>query len=241
MDQPLYDIYFTGNMVEGVDVNAGKSNLAALFKLSTEQVSKYFDGKAHLLKRGIDKNGALKYKAALHKAGLMVAVRAHTPPSQMAANTEKKAPPETQQSSTEEDWSLAPAGSDVLKPNERKSVEKRDIDTSEIKMVSAFMNTDPEPKPDIPPPDTRHISLAPTGEDLVEASTPPPPPAMNIENIDLAPPGADLEEIHPDITPLNPDTSKLSIAEPGVELLEGQSNPPPPPAPNTDHITVKEE
>jgi hypothetical protein len=244
MEQPLYDIYFTGKLVEGVDTGTGKANLAALFKRSEQQIATFFDGKPHLLKRAIDKPGAIKYKAALHKAGLLVAVKAH----QTAATQTSSAAPTDQQATTaasaasepEPDWSLAPPGSDVLQANERKTVAPRDIDTSAIKMVPAFMSTDPEPQPSVPAPDVSHLSVAATGTDLLATKPPPAPsPEVNIDAISLAPAGTELEEIHPHVIPLNPDTSQLSLADAGAELLEGQTKATPPPAPNTDHLTVK--
>ena len=245
MDQPLYDIYFTGALVEGADLQTAKDGFARMFKASPEAVAKFFNGKPQALKRGVDKAEALKYKAALHKAGMMVAFKAHqadTPATTKAsatsvADTAAQATPST---STQEDWSLAPTGSDVLRADERKHVPTQDIDTSAIKMVSAFANLDPEPKVTPPAPDTSHISVAAVGEDLlIDKPEAPPPLPLNLDDITLAPPGADLEELHDDLPPLNPDISGISLAEPGVDLLEGQQKPAPPAAPNTDHLKLQ--
>lgn len=252
MDQPLYDIYFTGQLVEGIDTSTAKANLASLFKTTAENVAKIFNGKPQALKRGVNKAEALKYKAALHKAGLLVAVKAH---QAAAANSQPKPSPipaaatptptptatpiPTPAAKTEdEDWTLAPAGSDVLKENERKTVAERDIDTSNIKMVSAFMDIEPEAKITPPAPNTAHISVALAGEDLlVDKPQPPPPLPLNLDGITLAPPGTELEELHDDLPPLNPDISGISIAEVGADILENEPKQAPPP-PNTDHISV---
>lgn len=233
MDQPLYDVFFTGKLVEGADPNTARDSFAKLFKASPEAVEKFFNGKAQALKRGVNKEEALKYKAALHKAGMMVAFKAHQTEASAAAPQPAVA--------GEEDWSLAPVGSDVLKPDERHDVAPREIDTSAIKMVSAFATVEEEAKPVPPAPDTSHISVAQAGEDLlVDKPEAPPPLPLDLDSITLAPPGTELEELHDDLPPLDPDISGLSMAEAGVDILEGQPKKQPPPAPNTDHIKVAE-
>ncbi len=258
MDQPLYDIYFTGKLVEGIDTGTAQANFAKLFKMAPDNAAKLFNGKAQSLKRGVDKAEALKYKAALHKAGLLVAFKAHQPspsttndattPEATNTSSPKVSPRQTStavnatstESTTQQaDWSLAAVGSDVLKEGERQQVPERDIDTSNIKMVSAFVDLTPEPKAAPPAPDTSHISVAAVGEDLLaDKPEPPPPLPLDIDAITLAPPGTELEELHADLPPLNPYISALSLAEAGTDLLEGQTNEPPPPPPKTDHISV---
>lgn len=240
MNQPLYDIYFTGQLVEGTDIATGKANLAKLFKASPENVQKFFNGKPHLLKRAVDKPAALKYKAALHKAGLLVAFKAHqssvSTPTATTATAAHTTKPDNQR---EPALSLAPVGTEVLTASERPSIKTQEIDTSAIKMVSAFMDPTPEQKTIPPAPDTRHMSIAAAGSDLLtdQPETPQPPP-VDTSAITLAPAGTELEELHDKATPLNPDTSKLSIAPPGSDLREGQPPSPTKPAPNTEHIRL---
>ncbi len=241
MDQPLYDIFFTGQLVEGTDPEPAKQNLAKIFKTTPEAVAKLFTGKPKALKRGIDKPEALKYKAALHKAGLLVAFKAHqpTPPASPIVDAPENSRTE---STTELDWSLAPPGDDLLKAGERREVTARDIDTSNIKMISAFADIEPETTTAPPPPDTSHLSAAAVGEDLlVDKPDDPPPLPLDLEGLSLAPPGTELEELHSDLQPLDPDISALSMAEPGADILAGETKPAPPAAPNTDHMSVAKE
>ena len=249
MDQPLYDVIFSGQLVEGIDTETAKNNLATLFKTTPANVEKIFSGKPQPLKRGIDKAQALKYKAALHKAGLLVSFRPQQSASEAAPPTSSPveqpkenvpAPtPQPEPAAAEEDWSLAPTGSDLLKANEKQPVAEVSVDTSNIKMVSAFMEPEPEVKELPPAPDTTHISVAAAGEDLlIDKPDAPPPLPLDLDDITLAPPGSDLEQISDDLPPLDPDTSSISMADLGADILEGQVKPAPPPAPNTDHISV---
>lgn len=257
MDQPLYDIYFTGQLVDGTDTATARANLATLFKTTPDNVAKLFNGKPQPLKRGVDKAGALKYKAALHKAGLLVAFKTHQqsrpdneatipaepqPDQNTGSNPGPVTTPITAAASSEQeqtDWSLAPAGSDVLRENERQQITPVEVDTSQIKMVSAFMDLEPDPIELPPAPDTSHITVAASGEDLlVDKPQAPPAPPLDLDAITLAPAGTELEQLHDELPPVNPDTSALSIAAAGVDILEGQTKTEPPPAPNTDHISV---
>lgn len=253
MDQPLYDVYFTGKLVEGADPETAKASFMQLFKADAETAERFFSGKPQVLKRGLDKAEALKYKAVLHKAGMMVAFKAQqeapaapaAPAGQSAPSPSPATPATTRteatESAAEEDWSLAPTGSDVLRPEERHEFTPADIDTSAIKMASAFASMEPDTPAPPPPPDTSHLSAAQAGEDLLpERAPPPPPPDLNLDAMSLAPVGADLEELKSDLPPLDPDTSGLSIADAGADLLEGQSKQQPPAPPNTDHLKVVE-
>jgi hypothetical protein len=247
MDHPLYDIYSTGQLVEGIDTVSAKANLASLFKTTEESVAKVFNGKPQSLKRGVDKAEALRYKATLHKAGILVAVKAHqathsskqdqTTTSQTVQTTVNPLP--NQLTNTEEKkWSLAPTGSDVLRDNERHSIPARDIDTSNIKMVSAFIDPLPEEKATPPTPDTRHISVAVAGEDLlVDKPQTAPSLPLDLDGITLTPLGMEPNNPQEKLAYLGPDTSDMSIAEVGADILENKSKQVPSP-PNTDHISV---
>ncbi len=247
MSDQRYDIYFTGQLVEGVALETAKQHFTTLFKAAPDHVEKIFNGKPQLLKKDVSKEAALKYKSVLHKAGMMTAFKAHQSITQVEEPTaqENIAAQNTVTQTgepTSAEFSLAPVGSDVLKENERTIVEAKEIDTSNIKMVSAFMDLEPEPKEIPPAPDTSHISVAAAGADiLAEKPHAPEAPPMNLDAITLAPPGTELEELHEELPELNPDTSQLSIAEAGADLLEGQIKPADPAPPNTDHISIKQE
>lgn len=254
MEQPLFDIMFNGELVEGTDTKTAKQNLAKLFKSTPESMDKLFTGKPQVLKRGVDKAEALKYKAALHKAGVLARFKAHQtdttdtappPPSQatapqIAAKPASQTAPTEQSNTADEDWSLAPTGSELLKANEKKPIVNADIDTSSIKLVSAFMEPVVEQREAPPAPDTSHFSVAGVGEDLLaEKPEAPPPLPLDLDSLSLAPAGSDLEELHYGLPEVNPDTSYLSIAEAGADLLEGQQKQEPPPPPDTSHLRIK--
>jgi hypothetical protein len=241
MDQPLYDIICTGQLVEGSNPDDAQQKLAQLFKTSNDKVAHFFDGKAHALKRGVDKATALKYKAALHKAGIVVGFKAHqhaAVPNQ--ADTAAVSTPTQPQ--RDADLTLAPAGTAVLREEERHEFVARDIDTSAINLASPFIEPVTEQHSSAAAPNVSHISMAEVGADL-NPDAPPPPPELplNLDELSLAPAGTELEQLQEKLPPLDPDTSALSMAPAGSDILEGQTKPAPPPAPNTEHIFLSED
>ncbi|GEM_PF-1223263 len=197
MDQPLYDIYFSGQLIEGTSPESARAKLAELFKSSPDTIARIFNGKAQALKRGVNRADALTYKAAFHRAGLIVNVKAQQStvpktltvsaqqteiPTASSPATSNQAPtgqaptthPDHQITSTARagnpehgDWSVAPSGSNVLKEHERKKPVSRDIDTSAIQMVSVFFEPQAAITETVAAPDVRHLSVAPVGEDIL--------------------------------------------------------------------------
>ena len=243
MTPPLYDIYFTGQLVEGTSQEIAQKNLAQLFKTNIDTVAKLFNGNPQVLKRGIDKTGALKYKAALHKAGVLVAFKAHQPETLTSAENKPDANEKNiaKNISTQTPLSIAALGSDVLNDNEKKVIETRDIDTHAIKLMSVF--AEPQSREKEPPetPDTSHLSMAKIGENLLE-STPvlAPPLELDLDAISVAPVGADLEQLRDNTPTLTPNIIGISIAPVGSNLAPNNRGKKPPLAPNTDHFSLSE-
>jgi hypothetical protein len=243
MDQQRYDIYFTGKIAEGISEEVAQQNLATLFKTSVDKISRLFNGKTQLLKKGMDKAATVKYKAAFEGAGLVVAfkkVAAVTPVPASGQQVPSTPPPQvTKNVETAGSMTLAPAGSDVLREDERIAIPEVTIDTSNIKLVSTFMEVKAQEKPATAAPDTSHIKVAEVGVDILEEKPAPTPPLdLNLDDISLAPVGSDLEELHDDLPPLDPDISGITLAEVGADVLPDKEEKPVPAAPNIDHLSV---
>lgn len=229
---PLYDIYLTGKLAEGLTAADAGARLAQLFKAERATMTALLTGKPRLLKRGVDRATALKYRAALARIGVEVAFKA-----QAAAE------PEIAAARTRGDWTLAPAGADVLKAEEKRPVAARDIDTTALSLAPAgtpLEEADPLP---IAAPDVSHISVAAAGEDLLrqEEKSAPATATPAAGHWTLAPAGTPLENLPrfgADQT--NAEAAPgWSLAPAGTELLSaGERHRDNPPAPNTDHLRV---
>lgn len=67
----MHNILFSGDLVDGVDLQQAKTNLSALFKISDPaKIDALLSGKQVTLKKNLDATQAKKYLAVLHKAGI---------------------------------------------------------------------------------------------------------------------------------------------------------------------------
>jgi hypothetical protein len=229
MDDPRYDILFGGELLPGFAPGTVAENLGKLFKATPETVARLMGGGTHALKRGADRETALRYEAAMQKAGARAVLREvaataelphEAPPVAAASPAPASAVPPAPTSVAP--ITLAAAGAELLAGHERRVVEPVVVDTRHIKLVSSFMAPpEPERAPPPPAPDTRHLSIAAPGADLLpERATAQPPPPPDTSAISLAEPGARLgEESAPPAIDL-PDTSAISLAPPGTPLEE---------------------
>lgn len=249
---PLYDIFFAGQLVDGFDEATTRANMGKLFKANAATLDKLFSGKPYAIKRGVDKAGAIKYKAAMQKAGAVALIKAQplaepaptpAPPPQVVdayadedlpSSADIEAAPKEEGGSMADriaamaaepsasaraatfgetesavdtatneidgapaadgELSLAPAGTNVLRDEERAVIEELDIDTSAINLNSSSEEPEALGGNTPPPlnPDTSHLSMGEVGEDI-----------PHLESTAQA---------------LNPDTSHLSMGEVGEDI-----------------------
>lgn len=91
MDTERYDVVFHGEIDQAHTLEEVQHNLAALFKLTQNQLEQVFTTRPYVVKSGIDYQTALKYKAAFERAGALCQIVAV---SQGATPSETILPPE---------------------------------------------------------------------------------------------------------------------------------------------------
>ena len=150
--EPLYNIYYAGEVLAGFDPVQVRRSLGALFKAGDATLDKLFSGSAQLVKRECDKATALKYKQAMEKVGAKPLIKALKQPAASPAPAAAKpqtaaeriaalaaAPdmgdyqpnaassPPAEPAGSDSDLDLEPAGTEVLKPEERSEQVVVDI------------------------------------------------------------------------------------------------------------------
>lgn len=240
METQLYDVYLTGKLAEGITPDIAAQRLAALFKSTPAAMSGLITGKPQLLKRGVDAATATKYRDAVQKAGCEVAFKAQEQaranaapvPVSVTTATETPAPAELQ---------LAPAGTDLLRPDERHTAPTASIDTSYLNV----MPLEPFPAAEHAPvsvPDTSYLTLAAAGDNLLSENERSVPPIAipDIGDLSIAELGAPLETLKNEAAEIHPQIDGLSLAPAGSELLnEDERKHETATAPNTDHIHLQ--
>ena len=156
-----------------------------------------------------------------------------------AASTDSE---QGQQSSEQAGINLAPAGTEVLRENERQEPLTRDIDTSGLEVDAAAQRLSEEPPPHAPTPDTSHLDMGAVGELIPTLPSDEQPLSPDTDAIDLAPEGTDFSDCAaPAAESPALDLSGMDLAPTGSDVLEDKyRHKQAPPAPSTEHISLEE-
>jgi hypothetical protein len=249
---PLYDVCFAGEILEGRELSAVKLKLAKLFQANEATLDKLFSGSTQIVKRGCDRETALKYKKAMERAGAKPVIQAighgkSVPPvaaTKGATGTAEGisrlagSPPEE----TGGDITVAPPGSDVLRPEERATESSPEIDTSAIELMDSGVDLS-DGGPEAPPaPDTSHLSMGAVGEDIPTLASSAQPLSPDLSGIALSPENTDFSDCAPPpVAAPDLDLSSLDLAPSGADMLEETYRPKQDAeAPATDHLELDE-
>ena len=169
MSDQQFDVFFRGDIAPGQVVSEVKERLAGLFKLEAAQVEQLFSGRPTAIRRNLDGAGAKKYEQALLKIGALaelrpVAVEGASAPQAATATPGAPSAEPVEQINTEASISLAPVGSDVLRPDERASVEAENVDVSGLSLEPAggeILHDDEKQSVEATQIDTSHLEVLP--------------------------------------------------------------------------------
>lgn len=248
-DSKRYDIYFAGECLDGHTAADVRAAIGKLFKAEGDTLEQLFSGQRQRIKRDCDRATAVRYQKAMANVGARAIVTnaaapaapsaeqaAATAPSQAA---DAESPPQEAAEDTA-DMSLAPAGSDVLRPEERASIEPASIDVAHISVADAGEDLSIEPIEAVPPVEAPDLEVEDLGVDLDQTPLPEPAAAPDTSAIDLAPADYDLSDCAPPTAPApDVDLDTLSLADTGSDLLsESERQKPQANAPDTSHLAL---
>ncbi|RLQ21589.1 hypothetical protein DWB85_11240 [Seongchinamella sediminis] len=265
--EPLYNIYYAGEILAGYGPDQVRSSLGALFKAGDATLDKLFSGTPQLVKRECDRATALKYKQAMEKVGARPVIKTASP---AAAAEPEAAKPQTaaeriaalaaapdvgtapapgpqptavpaEAGTDSSGLNLSPAGTEVLRPGERPQVVVAEIDTSALDIDPPADRLAGAAPPPPPAPDTSHLSMGEVGEDIPTLASTAEPLSPNTDALVLAPEGTDFSDCaRPEAAPPELDLSALAVSPPGTDVLdEEQRKLASPPPPDTAHITLE--
>lgn len=245
MSTPEFDIIFRGDIVLGHQLAEVKLRLQQLFKVDAAKVDALFTGRPVPLKRKLDEATANKYRAALLKAGAQVvicssnntlAAKVSKPVGQSSARATPLADSTLSSTNTPSldttsaQWSLAPAGSDLLPTNQRPpAASPVVVDVTGLSLRAQNGNLlDAQELQSAPVADVvvPNLELAEVGATLSdEDHLPLPLIDIELEGWDIAEVGADLlhEDERPLIVPVVVDSVDFGLAPAGSDL--GQLKP----------------
>lgn len=246
MTAELFNVVFRGDIAPGQSLAEVQARFAQLFKLSPEKVAAYFSGRPVALKKACDRATAEKFIQALSQIGCQAKLDpventapVVAPAAPKAVAPEAPAAPAALATavSAESAGEATPAGD---------AVEAKQIDISHLSLVkrNPFSTDDEEP---LEPPrmvvapalDLSKLAVEPLSEQWLESEREIPELTLDLSAISLDQLGADLlrpDEV-PVVVPVTVDVSALDLAAAGSDLGELLA-PPPPPAPDTSHLSL---
>lgn len=194
-----YDLFFSGQIMDGQEKTEVRARVARIFRATETQLNRLFSGDPIPIKKGVDMDTAIKYRVTLRDAGALIdVVPARSPEPQSSAPAQPSAPPPasgTAVSSAAEglQFTLAPPRTGSL---EDCAPESHPVEIPDISGLHLAPETEPlAPQGAISTPeiDTSALRLFPadTG-DLRDCQTETPPlPLPDISDLRLIDPDED--------------------------------------------------
>jgi len=185
MSDELFEVAFSGQIKDGVDLAQVKAKVGAMFKADATKLAHLFSGKRMVIKKNIDQAMANKYKTALDNAGAVCEVK-----SLSEASAPNVAEPVAQAA--------------AVSPAPKPSVVSGD--------VPAAPQTDPLGivANDI---DDLAVGIAPIGSNMQNEVKEVAEPELDISGMDMAAAGSDLGQVKKDDDPPPPNTDGLSLVD----------------------------
>lgn len=198
----MFQLVFKGECTPGTDPGTARNNAKNLFKATVEQVDRMFSGQPVVIRNKLEEVQAEKYRAVLHKHGMVAYVQAMEgtappPPSRPAPEPEPRAQSQPEQAPRHpaaEQTAAAdkPASSVAVEPGDRLPVAGEKVDS----ILSGS-----------------GLTLDPVGVTLEEHREAPAPMFQHLDDWTLAPPGTELGVKRDLPPPVVPDVSHLSLAD----------------------------
>ena len=222
MEEAEYRLVYAGEILEGQHKAVVRKRLSQLLKLDDERTEILFSGKAVVVKKATDKKTAQRYLSAFEKAGALLQVQSLAGQDATTENKAGASKSDVGSGDDGQDKSSAgavdgnlqalPAGTDILREDEKAQVEVVDVDTSHLSVQGAVFITD-EPAEEIEAPNVDHLTLAEPGVALGEQQHVDDAEVILDVDFDLADVGADIGPMQEEVAPDAPDTSHIKLED----------------------------
>jgi len=242
--EPLYNIYFAGELLEGQVLQSVRENMARLFKADETTLNKLFSGTPQLLKRDCDKATALKYKLAMEKAGGRPIIKASVEAGTTAPPPE---PEQRNQQSTAERIAALAAAPDVTPypdsepPQQRSTADDRGaVDGHPLDLEAPgteVLRPEERAAPVVNDIDTGALDIDLSAQRLSEEA-PPPPPAPDTAHLSMGEVGDSIPTLPPENEPVAPNTDGFDLAPEGSDFSDCNETEPDAPPVDLSQLAV---
>jgi hypothetical protein len=182
---PLFDLVFTGELIEGCDPAQVRRDLERLFKADAAAISRLFTGKPVIIRKAVDRQTAMRYRAALQQAGALCRIQP------AAATTAGVTPAGARPALTGElaNAAILPPGSILTEYRQPAAPE---FDLSGISVAPPGATLVEQDRKSFTPPAAGAFEVAPPGVVLVEPIPVTPAKIPDISALTMAPPGTEV-------------------------------------------------
>ncbi len=194
MSDELYEVAFSGKISDGADLGEVKARLGGMFKADESKLTQLFSGKRIVIKKNIDKQTAIKFHAALKRAGAECEVRSLSSSGKAASNSSPK--PESPPPAA----SKGPPATPVRTATSADPGDAPPPNTDPLGITGDQIENLP-------------ATVAPVGSDMQDEIKQVTAPAIDISDLDVAPVGADIGSGKKEPDPPPPDTAGISMSE----------------------------
>lgn len=186
MSDDLFEIAFSGQIIEGADPAQVKRQIGQIFKADATRLEQLFSGRRVVIKRQADEATANKYRAAFHRAGAICDIRS------LNSRTSNEA----------------------LNPQPQKDAAHQPYESKypESDMVPQALLSDPLGI-SAESIEALNVDIAPVGSPMQHQIKETPQPSIDIGDLEIAPVGSTLSSAQQKELPPVPDTSGLSLAD----------------------------
>jgi len=209
MSDELFEVAFSGQIEDGVDLDEVKAKVATMFKADEAKLAHLFSGKRIVIKKNIDAHTAAKYQTALGRVGAKCEVKSLSVSDEAAPSPSPQPgavnspPPSTPSESAVEPASPPPAAAPIQAAT-FESADHGDV---------------------LPPPLTDPLgitgdqiedlstTMAPVGSELQDEIKQVAAPAIDVSDLEVAPVGSDIGSGKKQPDPPPPDTTGLSMSD----------------------------
>ena len=215
--QHKFDIFFSGEILEGRDEQQVREAVGKLFKLSGDRLDALFSGEPKRIKKNLNVEQSGRFREAFRTAGAIVQI----------VSAGEQPPKEAQQAATKPDSAsglkLAPVGSNLspLPRDAGHGTQTTANHTTELE-IAPIESASAEPTPQPVDIDTSNLQAAPAESGSLEEFAPAvePAPLPDISNMDIARDDQPIQEGRQESAGNIPDTSHLEAVPPKTGSLE---------------------
>ncbi len=192
MSDELFEVAFSGEIVEGANLEKVKARVGKMFQADDAKIATLFSGNRIVIKKNIDQVRTSKYQQALYQAGAICEIRPMSARGKVSLAPAQKPEPER-----------APAPTATPKV----SIETGDWGES-------------APPPQFDPLgitgdqiEELDATVAPVGSTIRNQIEEIPEPQFDLSELDVAPAGSDIGSPKKEPEPPPPDTSGITMAD----------------------------